>query len=202
MGQTYTSEQMAEMIRKQSAMFTNASHTRSTFVKILGMHIEICRREMMKKSWQVWHAPEGCEFVTSDCPIVTFVRFPTQHEEIWHPGYGFGTKNVVIAFPLAPTACLVMTDTPFRDSRAKVDADTVGRVNQMVISSCDRFVYSLTPSQKIAEMVDHFGATSIPGVNAFIGRPIDETLIEDHLRKSMGIPKRERKNGDATQSVG
>jgi hypothetical protein len=188
-GQAFTSEQIAEMIRKQSAMFADENHTRSTFVKDLRMHIEICKQEMLKKSWQVWHAPEDTEFVTSDNPVVTFLRFFTQHEQIWHPGYGFGTKNVVIAVPLAPTACLVMTDVPFRDSRARVDADTVRRMNEMLIRSCDRFVYSRTESLKIAEMVDHFGGTSIPGETAFLGRPIDQTLVENHLRRTMGIPK-------------
>jgi len=65
-------------------------------------------------------------------------------------------------------------------------------VNEMLIRSCDRFVYSLTPSLKIAKMVDNFGGTSIPGVNAFIGRAIDQTIVEDHLRRTMGIPKRQR----------
>lgn len=191
-GQKIKSEQIAEMIRKQSAMFTDENYTRSTFVSDLAMHIDICKQEMMKKSWQVWHAPQDIEFVTSDNPVVTFRRFFTQHEEIWHPGYGFGTKNVVIAFPLAPTACLVMTDTPFRVPRAGVNADTVRRLNEMLIRSCDRFVYSLTPSPRIAEMVDHFGGTSIPGENAFLGRAIDQPLVENHLRKTMGISKRQR----------
>jgi len=188
--QTFTKEQIAEMIRKQSVMFTDANYVRSTFVKDLWMHIDICKREMMKKSWQVWHAPQDSEFVTSDNPVVTFRRFLTQYEEIWHPGYGFGAENVVIAFPLAPTACLVMTDALFRTSRARVNADTVRRVNEILIRSCDRFVYSLTLSPKITETVDHVGGTSIPGENAFIGRPIDQTLVENHLRKTMGIPKR------------
>lgn len=191
-GQPITSEQIAEMIRKQSATFMDANYTRSTFVKDLWMHVGICKQELLKKFWQVWHAPQDSEFVTSDNPVVTFLRFFTQHEEIWNPGYGFGTKNVWIAFPLAPTACLVMTDTPFAVSRTSVDADVVRRVNEMLIRSCDRFVYSLTPSSKIAEMVDHFGGTSIPGENAFLGRQIDATLVEDHLRGVMGIPKRQR----------
>jgi hypothetical protein len=190
-GQTFTSEQIAGMIRKQSAMFTDAKHTRSTFVKDLWMHIDICKKEMLKKSWQVWHAPENIEFVTSDNPVVTFLRFFTEGGELWNPGYGFGTKDVMIAFPLAPTACLVMTDTPFRESRARIDANVVQRVNEMLIRSCDRFVYSLTQSSKIAEMVDHLGGTSIPGVNAFMGRVVDQTLVEEHLRKTMGIPRRQ-----------
>jgi hypothetical protein len=191
-GRTFTSEQIAAMIRQQSTMFTDANYTRSTFVKDLWMHIDICKREMMKKSWQVWHAPQDVEFVTSDNPVVTFLRFFTQQDEIWHPGYGFGTKNVFIAFPLAPRACLIMTDTPFRDSRASVSAEHVRRVNEMLIRSCDRFVYSLTPSADIEVAVNHLGGTSVPGENAFLGRPIDQTLVEDHLRKTMGIPKRQR----------
>ena len=88
-----------------------------------------------------------------------------------------------------------MTDTPFQDPRARVNADTVQRVNEMLIRSCDRFVYSLTLSPKITETVDRFGATSIPGENAFLGRPIDQTLVENHLRKTMGIPRRKREAG-------
>jgi hypothetical protein len=190
-GQTITSEQIADMIRRQTALFTDENYTRSTFVQDLQMHIEMGKEEMLKKSWQVWHAPDGTEFVTSDNPVVTFLRFFTQREEIWHPGYGFGTKNVMVAFPLAPNACLVMTDIPFRDARAKVEADTVRRMNEMLIRSCDRFVYSRTPSTWVAEFVEHCGATSIPGENAFIGRPVDETLVENHLRQTIGIPKRQ-----------
>ena len=192
-GHTFTSGQIAELIRRQSARFTEQNYTRSTFVQDLSMHIDICKQEMLKKSWQVWHAPQDIEFVTSDNPVVTFLRFFTPQGEFWSPGYGFGTKNVMVAFPLSPTACLVMTDAPFRDSRARVDADTVRRVNEILIQSCDRFVYSLTLSPKIAEAVDYFGGTSIPGKNAFLtGRVVDETLLENYLRSTMGIPKRQR----------
>src|SRR5579862_1048839 len=65
-GETPTPEQIADMMRKQAEKFADKSHTQSTFVKELFMHIEICKREMLKKSWQVWHAPERSEFVTSD----------------------------------------------------------------------------------------------------------------------------------------
>ena len=175
-------------------MFTRENYTRSTFVKDLQMRFEICKQELLKKSWQVWHSPDDTEFVTSDNPVVTFLRFPTPQDEIWHPGYGLGTKNVVIAFPLAPTACLVMTDIPFRDSRAAVNAATIPRTNEMLIRSCDRFVYSRTESLEIAEMMDQFRASSIPGQTAFLGRTVDEVLVENHLRRTIGIPKRE---GDA-----
>lgn len=74
-GQTFTSQQIAELILKQSAIFTDINYTRSTFVKDLWMHIDICKQEMLKKSWQVWHAPQEVEFVTSDNPVVTFLRF-------------------------------------------------------------------------------------------------------------------------------
>jgi hypothetical protein len=190
-GVSITSERIAEMMRNHTGLFTDENYTRSTFVQDLWMHIEIGKQEMLKKSWQVWHAPEGTEFVTSDNPVVTFLRFFTDYEELWHPGYGFGTKNVIVAFPLAPTACLVMTDTPFGDSRARVNGDTVRRTNEMLICCCDRFVYSRAPSPSVAEFMDQFGATSIPGENAFIGRSVDEALVENHLRQTMGIPKKQ-----------
>jgi hypothetical protein len=55
--------------------------------------------------WQVWEAPTGAEFVTSDNPVVTFVRLK---EDLWHPGHGTRKPGVVVALPLAPTACLTV----------------------------------------------------------------------------------------------
>ena len=63
----------------------------------------IAKLILNKPIWEVWQAPEGVEFITSDNPLVSAVQLP--HGK-FHPGYGFGKSEIVGLFPLAPTACL------------------------------------------------------------------------------------------------
>lgn len=188
-GRTFTREEIAESIGRVAEKFSDEDFTRSTAVKNLLMFVELGKQELLKKYWQVWDAPEGAEFVTADNPVVTFVRLFSAGQELWHPGYGWGYKGVVIAFPLSPTACLTMTDSP-RSERRTVDDDTVVRMNEMLICCCDRFVYARTLSARISETVGQWANTSIPGENAFMGRAVDRQVVEDHLRKTMQIERR------------
>jgi len=71
-----------------------------------------------------------------------------------------------------------------------VDEATVERMNDIVVRCSDRFVYSKTKSDKIEQMVNQVGGTSVPGKNAFIGEFPDEKRIEAYLRRQMGIPPR------------
>jgi hypothetical protein len=130
-------------------------------------------------------APAGAEFVTSDNPVVTFMKL---REDLWHPGHGFRKPGVVVAFPLAPTACLTV-GVQGRDFQ-EVDAATVKRMNELVVSCSDRFVYSKTKSQEIFDMVNTVGGWSVPGKTAFIGQMPGKEQIEEHLRKTMKIPRR------------
>jgi hypothetical protein len=123
--------------------------------------------------------------VTSDNPLVTFIRLT---DEIWHPGHGFRNPGVVVAFPLAPSACLVMGISGTQS--ADVDEASVDRVNEIVIRCSDRFVYSKTRSAKIEQMVNDCARTSVPGETAFVGQFPDEERIEAYLRRHMGIRPR------------
>lgn len=194
LGCEITPNHLAAMIREQSTRFSNETFTKNNFVRELLMFVDVGKQEMLRKFWQVWHAPDGIEFVTSDNPVVTFVRRRAPRE-IWIPGYGFGHSGVIVGFPLAPDACLVMFDRPQSTGRRTVDAETVARMNEVLISCCDRFVYSRTRSDEASKAVDQIAASSMPGVNAFMGRKIDQNLIEDHMRKTLGIRRGPRGNG-------
>lgn len=192
-----TSEAIEQMIRDQSTRLSNETFTKNNFVRDLKMFIAIGKQEMLKKFWQVWHAPDGIEFVASDNPVVTFVRTGAQ-QEIWVPGFGFGYRSVIVGFPLAPDACLVMLDRPQPTTRRRVDAETVTRMNGVVISCCDRFVYSRTRSDEISKVVNQTASTSVPGVNAFMGRKVDENLIAEYMRRMLGIQKMPNGNEEQT----
>jgi hypothetical protein len=95
----------------------------------------------------------------------------------------------VVAFPLAPTACLTVGFAG-RPEFQEVDAATVRRLNDIVVRCSERFVYSKTPSEEIEGMVNEVGRTSVPGETAFVGAYPDAQRIEEHLRKTIGIRKR------------
>ncbi len=188
-GEPVTPEYIQGMIRKQAASFTEKGMTGNTFIQDLLVHAEAMKEELVPRTWQVWEAPDQTEFVTSDNPVVTFVRLK---EDLWHPGHGTRTPGVVVAFPLAPCACLTVgfAATGQPEFRA-VDSATVKRMNEIVASCSDRFVYSKTRSDEIQEMVNTIGGWSVPGKTAFIGQMPNTEQIEEHLRKTIGVPKRQ-----------
>lgn len=184
-GETVTPERIREMIRKQAATFSQKEMTGNKFIEDLMFHADALKAELVQRPWQVLKAPVGAEFVTSDNPVVTFIKL---REDLWHPGHGFRKPGVVVAFPLATTACLTVgvAGREFQE----VDADTVKRMNEVIVSSADRFVYSKTDSQEISNMVNTIGGWSIPGKTAFLGQMPGKEQIEAYLRKKMGIEKR------------
>lgn len=199
MNHEFTPNDVKRMIQDQSKRFSDQTFTKNNFVRDLFVFIAIGKEQMLKKFWQVWYAPGGAEFVTSDNPVVTFLRAGAQ-QELWVPGFGFGYDGVVVGFPLAPDACLAMFDRPQLTDRRKVDPETVTRMNKILVSCCDRFVYSRTRSDEISKIVNQLAATSVPGVNAFMGRKVDESLIEDHMRKTLGVPKVSNGNEKQTKT--
>jgi hypothetical protein len=159
----------------------------NSFIKDLLFHAEMLKSEVVPRPWQVLMAPAGTEFITSDNPVITFIKLKG---DLWHPGHGFRKPGVVVAFPLAPDACLTIgTEGPEYE---EVDAATVTRMNELVVRSCDRFVYSHTFSKEIEVMVNTISRTSVPGETAFIGPFPGTEQIQQHLRRQIGIKRAAR----------
>lgn len=189
-GELVTPEEIRKIIRDQAATFTQKEMTGNTFISDLLFHADILKIELVPRPWQVLIAPAETEFVTSDNPVVTFIR---PREDVWHPGHGYRKPGVVVAFPLAPTACLTVGfgGREFQE----VDAATVTRMNDIIIRCCDRFVYSKTFDNGIQAKVNAAAHTSVPGENAFIGQLPGTQQIQEHLRKSIGIQRRGASGG-------
>jgi hypothetical protein len=183
-GESVSPDQIKELITKQAARCADRDNINNSFVSEILESVEAIKRELVAKDWQVWRAPPGAEFVTSDNPLGTFLRLTPN---LWHPGHGFRKPNVVAVFPLAPSACLMMGihGRHFQE----VTEEMVMRVNDIIIRVSDKFVYSRNVSSKITEMVNEFGGTSVPGKSAFIAPFPDEKRIEEGLRKIMGIER-------------
>jgi hypothetical protein len=190
MSEPVSPEHIRTVILNQAERFLQKDAAKNSFLLDLLFNVEMIQREFVSKPWQVWEAPTGVEFVTSDNPLVTYLPLTP---ELWHPGHGFRQPKVVVAFPLAPTACLTMGIVGREFER--VSEATVMQTNDIVIRASDRYVYSRTLSDKIAEMVNEFGSTSVPGKTAFVGPMPDERRIEAHMRQSIGISKRKPATG-------
>jgi hypothetical protein len=186
-GQLITPESIRTLIQKQVERFSDKDNAKNSFLTSLLVNVEIMQGELVSKPWQIWGAPADAEFVTSDNPLVTYLPITP---ELWHPGHGFRQPNVVTAFPLAPSACLTMGITGREFER--VTESTVMRMNDIIVRSSARFVYSKARSDSIALMMEEFGGTSVPGKNAFVGPMPDEKHVEEHMRRSMRIVKRKR----------
>ena len=187
LGEDVTIENIANVIRRVAATFTDKKLTGNSFIKDLLFHAEMLKGEIVPRPWQVLKAPTGAEFITSDNPVITFIKLK---EDLWHPGHGFRKTGVVIAFPLAPSACLTI-GIEGREYE-EVDAATVMRMNDLVVRCCDRFVYSRALSKEIEGMVNAVSRTSVPGETAFIGAFPGTEQIQQYLRKRIGIKQAER----------
>ncbi len=162
------------------------SATKNVFLNDLLFIAEFIQNVLLEKPWQVWKAPSGAEFITSDNPLITFI--PVGNGEL-NPGHGFRKPGVITAFPLAPNACLAMgaQGSEFRT----LTALQLSRVNETIVRLCDRFVYSKTQSDEIKKMVDeHAGATKY-GVNAFLPIGLHLPSVREYMRRHIGLPPEE-----------
>jgi len=134
-----------------------------------------------KKPWRVLRPATGNEFVTSDNPLVTFL--PLETEKLV-PGFGFNRKEAVAAFPLAPSACLVMGE--WHTARTELTPSAHHELTEVFARIADRYVYSRQHSSEVREIVDRIGGTSRYGVNAFIP-DVNPPDVRQILRLHFGL---------------
>jgi Protein of unknown function (DUF4238) len=179
--QDISQETMRDQLRRLSERMQTPAAAKKSFLDDVISHAEIGKGVLLQKPWQVWKSSDA-EFITSDNPLVSFVEIKS---DVWHPGYGLTHPGVIVLFPLSPQVCLTMGVTgPYQIS---VNAAQVKRVNETVISVCDRFVYSRTPSDETKRAVDHLAGSVRYGINAFmpIGRGLPS--FRDFMTAKLGL---------------
>lgn len=180
----------ADAIRKRLSElaegFQKPETAKNVFIRDVLNHAELIKQALLNKPWQLWIAPAGMEFITSDNPVVSFV--PLSNGE-FHPGHGFAKPETVIAFPLAPDTCLVM-GIPGQNSimRVNVDAQTANKLNEVLILLCDYYVYSNTRSDDIKELVDKCAGAARYGKNAFVRIGEERPSVKDFFRRNLKLP--------------
>ena len=155
---------------------------RNAFLKDLISHSEIKSEMLLKKTpWRVLRPPQGEEFITTDNPLVTFI--PLSNGKL-HPGYGFNVKNSVSVFALAPDACLAMGKSTVPDTMSKA---TFLELDETVISTCDRYVYSKTRSDSVQAIVQCHAGEVRYGVNALLPIGVKVPDARQLIRQRFGL---------------
>jgi hypothetical protein len=175
-------EELREMLRGTLKKLQRPSEAKNTYLEKLLWQTEYIRDILLGKPWQIWRAPSGAEFVTSDNPLITFVRL---RGDVLHPGYGFRRPGVVAAFPLAPECCLAMG--PHGPESVTFGHKHVMMINELTIRLSDKFVYSRTRSEEIKNLVDEQGGTAKYGDSAFLLGGAEMPSIKTFLRHHLGI---------------
>jgi Protein of unknown function (DUF4238) len=162
-GRSFEEEDLLGTVGKALATLLTPDEMRSQYVQHLKRRVQIFSDILIKKTWQVWEAPDGCEFVTCDSPVMTLRLDEWGRYTV---GEGFGKDGSIIILPLSPRACLLAGVTGLQAQYT--DCDNVHELNKIIVSSSARFVYSRTHKSHIDALVQHFGGMIRYGANAFM----------------------------------
>jgi hypothetical protein len=162
-GQPVAVDLVKQSLVRTAETFKDGEHQRIAFLGEIFQNTEVVANILLQKNWQVWAAPDGIEFVTSDNPLVTMLPI----KDVFAPGFGFNFPQVLCAFPLNPNRCLVAgkdTDQSF----AHVDGRTVELVNEIQIRCMFQNTYSKTKREQTQKTINELGGTTRFGENAFL----------------------------------
>ena len=177
-----TPQMVKERLAHLATMMDGTTALRNNFVEDLVSSTELMKSVVLKKPWQLWYAPEGMEFVTSDNPFVSFI--PLGNGRL-NSGHGFRKPETLAAFPVAPHVCLGMGVTG--PESVTIEAAFVSEINRTIIELCERYVYSKTRSEEIRQLVDQCANTRRYGVNAFLPLGINVPTAKDFVLHMMRL---------------
>jgi len=182
--------EMKERLARFSDEMNTGRAVNNGFVEDLLLQTEYLAQVLLEKPWQIWRAPEGFEFITSDNPVISFVLVGNGQLSL---GYGFRRPDVTVAFPVSPNATLAMGSKG--PEFVTLNETQVKRLNEAMIRLCDRFVYSKMNSDAVRELVDAHGGTARYGENAFLLAGAKQPSVRDFLEHQLGLviePEKER----------
>lgn len=184
-GQELQPEALMRAMARLESVTEGTTALRNNFVEDLVESIEILKSFLLAKPWQLWNAPPRVEFITSDNPLISFL--PVGNGEL-NPGHGFRKPDVIAAFPLAPHVCLSLGPANLRGpDSVTIAAERVGKINEAIIRLCDRFVYSKSRSDDVAQTMAEYGNTAKYGETAFLPIGLRVPTAKDFVLHLLGL---------------
>jgi hypothetical protein len=129
---------------------------------------------LINGEWRMVYTEPEDPFVIGDAPVTTWNRI----KDVPHHGVGFGTPDVEVIFPVAPTACLQILPRVQRTRRVKTP--TVQEINEAQAAFATQFCFSNIKSDELdAALQPKFGKLQM-GVNGFniVGFDFKEKMFE------------------------
>lgn len=147
-----------------TAIYTTMESSPSYFfVSALPNRVRMIAADLMTRDWHTIDAAEGCNFLLSDCPVITYeVRDGRPC-----PGTGFGNQATIALLPVSPKHLFaasphsVMWPTIFSPTAME-------KVNRMIVNFAHRNVYANGESEEVQKLVDAEINTIHFGKNAFV----------------------------------
>jgi hypothetical protein len=114
--------------------------------------------------YQVFYAPAGKSYFTSDAPVFTL---GPDDKGIPSLGMGFGWPNTAVIFPLNKRACLYLKRGI--EHRAELaNAAQVDGINDLIMMTATNSLYSSERSRRTMRLFDERGCIMRAGENAFM----------------------------------
>lgn len=168
-----TEEQCDVVVNRQAALL-EALKTAEVIVPIL-----------LQMNWCLCRASTKETFITSDSPLCVFVK--KSNDRILF-GTGFDRPNVQMIFPISPQAALLI-DRYHTQHHLAVDEAAVKEANQLMVWYAERFVYSNSPSQAIADLMRRASSTRL--------KPkLDRKVVKEFLAARKRMQKSTRVSTD------
>jgi Protein of unknown function (DUF4238) len=132
-----------------SAMFTSAN----SLARLLS-HFQ----------YQLWLAPEGRTFYTSDAPVFTLGPDASGVQSL---GMGFDWPEVAAFFPVNKRACLYLKRGIWCGAMP-ASPERVDRVNRLVMMTASTFLYSSERFRRTSRLFNEYGCVMRAGENAYM----------------------------------
>jgi len=100
------------------------------------------------KSWVIFESDSSRVFVTCDNPVAMVPP------EDYPPSMGLGFLQANVLFPLSPDLCLYMSNKTVKRGLVKAKREYMDEINQRVIYSAYKYVYSNIASKDIQRIFD------------------------------------------------
>lgn len=132
--------------------------------------------ELIHMNWCVYRSPSKIYFITSDCPLVTFVLDDKDNALF---GAGIKLKNVQITFPISPEKCLYLDRKNKKRYRA-VNKKVVNEINKRTAWTAERFLISHIRMKSVQKLCDWSSST----LNQ---KKIDKNMLKKEFEKKMDV---------------
>jgi hypothetical protein len=160
-GELHFSEDLIrEVSSLRSAMETSPSYYH---VSALPNRVRILMQPLLSRKWHTVEAPEGHNFLTSDCPVLTLGVREGQPAL----GAGFGLESTAILLPV--TSKHIFVASPHNvDWKTIVGPAEIESINRLIVQFAHQNVYSDANTKAVQDLVNSDINKIIFGETAFV----------------------------------